>query len=540
MTTRQHIRTLITTLLCASNSTWAAATAPPNDASVYPDGRPTPTLRMPAKDQGVVLKQGLPLRAAAKISMPVTFGDGMVLQREMPLRIFGEASEGASITVRFNGQEQTAVSRDGKWMVTLKAMPAGGPYPLQVSGDGEEIAFKDVMLGEVWLASGQSNMALPLGQILDFEKHAPAAENPALRVIQIPVTEFGEIDRNAPKWRYFSKGSVGNFSAVAYYFATELQKRLGVTVGMIGSYRGATCNEYWMTPESLGSDPKLKHFADEYDAAYGKFKDKGAYEAAYQQYLVALDAWEKKGGWSSGIVPFPPMGPKSWQRPAGLYNTMIKPLQPYTIRGCIWYQGEGNSFRHEEFKTLFPAFVEGWRQTWLNPEMPFYFVQLPGYGQGLAWPPFRQAQLECSHKIAHSGMVVAEGCGDDKDIHPRIKKPIGDRLAIAISAEVYGQKHVPYGPTFKSVDFQEGKAEISFDYAGGGLVLRPDDSGSFEIAGADKVFSKAQVEVKGDRLLLGNTGIKDPKYIRYAFSPNPAMVLFNREGLPASPFTTEK
>jgi len=479
------------------------------------------------------------IEALAEVFMPVLFGDGMVLQREMPIRIFGEASDGATVTVRFNGQSETTLSQKGNWMVTLKPMPAGGPYELHISGDGDEIIFRDVMLGEVWLAGGQSNMAQALLSQVDFETYLPEKENPSLRFIQIPRTEYGEIDKNGVEWKYFDQQSVRNFSAVAYFFATELQKRLGVTVGVIGSYRGATNNEYWMTPESIKSEPRLSYLFEKYEEAYNKFEDKATYEAAYKQYQLELKEWEQKGGWSYSRVPFPPMGPKSWQRPSGLYHTMIEPLQPYSIRGCIWYQGEGNSARHEEFRTLFPAFVEGWRQSWLNPEMPFYFVQLPGFGKGLDWPQFRQAQLDCSKKIEHCGMVVSEGCHDENDIHPRVKKPIGDRLAIAVSAEVYGQAHIPYGPIFRSVIFHDGKAEIYFDYSGSGLALLSKDTGSFEIAGSDKVFTKARVTVNGDKLFLWSEIIDNPQYVRYAYSPNPEMVLFNEEGLPASPFTTE-
>lgn len=175
----------------------------------------------------------------------------------------------------------------------------------------------------------------------------------------------------------------------------------------------------------------------------------------------------------------------------------------------------------------------------MNPQMPFYFVQLPGWGEGLWWPQFRQAQLDCSKLISNCGMVVSEGCNDETDIHPRIKKPIGDRLAIAVSAEVYGQKHIPFGPIFKYVEFQKGKAKITFDFSGSGLVLVSEETGSFEIAGADKVFTNARLNIKGGNLLLWNKKIKHPKYVRYAYSPNPEMVLFNREGLPATPFTSE-
>ena len=219
---------------------------------------------------------------------------------------------------------------------------------------------------------------------------------------------------------------------------------------------------------------------------------------------------------------------------------MIKPLQPYTIKGCIWYQGEGNSSRHEEFKTLFPAFIEGWRKSWQNPELPFYFVQLPAYGKGSTWPQFRQAQLECFEKIPHCGMVVSEGCGDEKDIHPKVKKPIGDRLGIAISAEVYKQPHVPYGPQVKKVNYYKNKAKVSFDYCDNGLVLSETNIDSFEISGEDKKFRVAQIEIKGNTLYIWNNEVQRPKYIRYAYRPYPQMVLFNKEGLPASPFTTEK
>ncbi|MDA3927311.1 MAG: hypothetical protein PF904_21785 [Kiritimatiellae bacterium] len=480
----------------------------------------------------------LTFSVVAEIVMPVVFRDGMVMQREAPLRVFGQAADGALITVRLNGQKMMATAKNGKWIVTLKAMPAGGPYELQLSGDGSEIMIKDVMLGEVWVAGGQSNMGVALASTIDFEKYLPADGNSQLRFVLIPRTEFGEIDSNRVTWEYFNKNSVRRFSAVAYFFAVELQKRLGVTVGVIGSYRGATNNDYWMTPESIQGEESLKYYFEKYEKGYSKFKDDAAYEAAYQKYLLDLKEWRKKGGWSYSCVPFPPMGPKSWQRPGGLYNTMIKPLQPYTIKGCIWYQGEGNSNRSEEFRTLFPAFVEGWRKSWLIPDMPFYFVQLPGFNS-VAWPEFRQSQLYCAQKIKNCGMIVPEGCGDENDIHPKIKKPIGDRLAIAISAEVYGQKHIPYGPMFKSVKFGNGKAELSFQFSGSGLLLKADKTESFEIAGADKVFVTAGLELKGDKLLLWSDKVKNPKYVRYAYSPNPDMVLFNKEGLPASPFTTE-
>lgn len=478
--------------------------------------------------------------AQAELRLPVCFSDNMVLQRGEPVAVWGEADPGSKVTVEFANQTQSGVaSAAGKWRVTLDPMPASSkPRKLQISDFKTQVSFADLLVGEVWLAGGQSNMAFHMGGLRDVQKRLPTKPNPQLRFIRIPVTEFGEINSEGLTWKIADKESVHKFSAVAYFFGAELQKRLGVPVGIIGSYRGATWNENWMTPESIKSEPALNYLFDQYDAGYAKFANKAEYEAAYQTFLLKLEAWKAAGGWSSGMIPFAPTGPKAYRRPSGLYDCMIKPLQPYTIKGVIWYQGEGNSARYEEFRTLFPAFVEGWRKTWENPELPFFFVQLPPY-KDASWPHFRQAQLDCSKAILNCGMVVSEGCGDLNDIHPRVKKPIGDRLAIAVTAEVYGQDHLPYGPLLESLQFQNGKAELRFRHAASGLELRPAASDSFEIAGENKVFVTADVELEADALLLRNDAVTSPKYVRYAYRPYPDMVLFNKEGLPASPFTTE-
>ena len=382
-------------------------------------------------------------------------------------------------------------------------------------------------------------MYFGLSACLDFEKDLPTQENPSLRFLHVPVTEFGAINRKGLEWKRFDAQSVRRFSAVAYYFATALQKRLGVTVGVIESCRGGIWNENWMTTASIAAIPSLQYLLNDYDTAYAKFQDEAAYESAYQAFLTAVKLWESNGGWSSGPRPMAPMGPKAYQRPAGLYQTMIKPLQPYTIKGCIWYQGEGNSARFEEYKTMFPALVAGWRKTWENPKMPFYFVQLPGYGSGVTWPQFRKVQLELSKSIPHAGMLVSEGAGDSKDLHPKVKKPIGNRLAIAVASEVYKQSHVPFGPRYESAEIINGKVLVRFEFIGAGLELRDTNSSSFEIAGEDKVFKQAQVTIHGDELYLWNSSLEAPIYTPYAYSHFPAMDLFNKEGLPASPFTAK-
>ncbi len=480
----------------------------------------------------------------AELRMPVCFSDNMVLQRGEPVAVWGEADPGTEVTVEFAGQKKTATADAAKhWKITLDPMPASSlGRNLVVSSPStnnhQPTTIHNVVVGEVWLAGGQSNMAFHMGGLRDVQKRLPAEPNPQLRFIHIPVTEFGEINREGLNWKIADKESLRGFSAVAYFFATELQQRLQVPVGIIGSYRGATWNENWMTPESIKGEPTLNYLFDEYDAGYAKFANEAEYEATYQEFLVKVKAWEAAGGWSSGRRPVAPMGPKANQRPSGLYECMIKPLQPYTLKGVIWYQGEGNSGRYEEFRTLFPAFVEGWRKTWGNPELPFYFVQLPPY-KDASWPLFRQAQLDCANAIPNCGMVVSEGCGDLNDIHPKVKKPIGDRLAIAVSAEVYGQDHLPYGPMHKSVERRGGKLVIDFDHCGSGLTARGDMLKSFEVAADDGVFVSAEARIVGKTIKVWSEEVSEPATVRYAWAPFPIMDLFNQEGLPASPFVVE-
>ena len=215
---------------------------------------------------------------------------------------------------------------------------------------------------------------------------------------------------------------------------------------------------------------------------------------------------------------------------------MIKPLQPYTIKGVIWYQGEGNSRRYDEFRTLFPAFIKGWRQTWENPKLPFYFVQLPPFN-AKHWPHFRQAQLDCARAIPHCGMVVSEGCGDLNDIHPKGKKPIGIRLANAACVEEYGQPGQAYGPMQRSVKRVGNKLVVAFDHVGSGLICKEPKLGSFEIAGEDNKFVKADARIVGNSIEVSSKGLAKPESVRYAYAPFPVMDLFNKDGLPASPFT---
>ena len=479
--------------------------------------------------------------STAALELGIPFTDCMVLQRNQPVKIWGKGANGHTVTVQFRTQSRSARVADNRWEVTLDPLAAGGPDSLCVQCGKETRQLVDVLVGEVWIAGGQSNMGVPMRSHEDAEHFLAQAHDAELRILQLPVTEFGTYDRSRIRWRESTPESAGWFSAVAFFFARQLRERLRVPVGIIGCYRGATCNEYWTPRDLLQADPASKALVERYERQAAAFASPREYDRAYQVYVEKRAAWQAAGGWSTGVCPFPPMGPKSYQRPGGLYETMVTPLQPFALRGAIWYQGEGNASRPEQYESMFPALVRGWRRDWGQGEFPFLFVQLPPYDgvPRYVWARFREAQLACWRSIPNSGMIVSAGCGDRDDIHPAMKKPIGDRLAIAAHARVYGRDIVPFGPVFRAMTIEGTRAVLSFDYTGSGLEARPGPLGSFEICGPDRAFRPAAACIDGDHVMVSCKGIDDPVAVRYAFRSYPVMDLYNREGLPATPFRTD-
>ena len=445
----------------------------------------------------------------AAVRLPAVVGDHMVLQRDEPIRLWGWDDKGTEVTVTLGEAKATAkAGDDGKWSVELPAMKAGGPHTISVKGSSE-VEVKDVLVGEVWLASGQSNMEWAVSQSNDAQKEIAAADHPRIRHIKVqhvPADKPRE-DVVSNGWQVASPSTVAGFTAVGYYFARELQAELDVPVGIIGSNWGGTRIEPWTPPEGFKQVEALKDIA-------GK-----------------LDSFPSKNE----------KGEVNHQSPLALYNGMIAPLVPYGIRGAIWYQGESNNgegmLYHEKMKAL----IAGWRTLWDDEELPFLFVQLAPYKYGRPenLPGIWEAQLK-TLSVPHTGMAVTVDIGDVKDIHPRNKQDVGKRLALWALATVYGKTDLVYsGPLYKEVEFEGSRARVSFDHVGGGLVSRDGKPLThFQISGEDGKWVDAKAEIDGETVVVSAAGVENPKAVRFAWHEEAEPNLSNKEGLPASPFRT--
>lgn len=439
----------------------------------------------------------------AEVKPNILFTDGAVLQRGQNVPVWGTANDGEKITVEFAGQTATTTAQGGKWKVELKPLEAGGPFVMKISGDNE-VTVNNLLVGEVWVASGQSNMEWPLNASFQPEVEKPKATFPHIRMITAKkVASLTPLDEVQGKWQECSPETVGGFSAVAYYFARDLHAKLGVPVGIISTSWGGTPAQAWTSPEGFEGKPELKGFADQLKAAAEKPPEKGP-------------------------------GPHF---PSALYNAMIAPVIPYGMKGVIWYQGESNAGQAKQYQTLFPAMIADWRTKWKLGDFPFLFVQIaPFKGQP---PEIREAQFLTLAKSKNTAMAVTTDYGDANDIHPKQKEPVGNRLSLAARALAYGEKIVYSGPLYQEMKAAGDKAWISFNQVGGGLVAKDGDLKGFTLAGADGKFVPAKAEIKGDKVVVSAEGVSDPKAVRYGWDNVPDVNLFNKEGLPASPFRTD-
>jgi sialate O-acetylesterase len=434
------------------------------------------------------------------------FTDHMVLQRDMPIPVWGTGLPGEKITVKFAGHSaQTVVGEDGNWKVELAALPAGGPHRMTIDGI-YRVALRDLHVGEVWLASGQSNMQWPLKITDEPEKAIAESKNPKLRLFTVPRRSMDEPQTDvAGRWEICGPESTPEFSAVAYYFGRALQQKLNVPVGMISTNVGGTPAEAWMCKEALAANDVLKHYVE-------RGRD-----------------------------------PNNMQRPYGLYNAMVHPLGPMNVRGAIWYQGESNAGAAYEYRTLFPAMIADWRRTFRQPEMPFLFVQLAPFMDKVAeprdsaWAELRDAQLLTAKNDPHTAMAVITDVGDEKDIHPKWKKPVGERLALAARAIAYGEQ-IPFtGPLFASSTVDNGTIVLEFEKAGGALQAKDGPLTGFAIAGEDGKFVNATAEIIADnKVRVQSSEVSAPKYVRYDWADFPVGNLWDSAGLPATPFRTDE
>jgi sialate O-acetylesterase len=501
--------------------------------------------------------------AMAEVRMPGFFGDNMVLQRDRVVPVWGWADSGEAVTIEFAGQKVSAKAGvDGKWTVNLKAMKASSePKALVISSvNHQPITIKNVVVGDVWICSGQSNMEWTQSSALNAKAEAEAADMPLIRHIKFGHTISADLKTDiSGKWDVCSPASVGRFTAVGFYFARELQKELNVPIGLIGSNWGGTRVEPWVPAFAFKKIPELKEISAKLEAndpssAIGK--------ATYKKQIAEVEKWvsESKKAVDAGkrLTSVPAVGERiSQHSPTAIFNSMINPLVPYGIRGAIWYQGESNGGEGDSYFFKKKALISGWRELW-GYDFPFYFVQLANFGGANDNPAgadgyakVREAQRR-TLTIPKTGMAVIIDIGEAKNIHPKNKQDVGKRLALWALANEFGKNIVYSGPLYKDIKVDGDKIVVSFDHVGSGLMVgektglaptKEVDDGElkrFAIAGADKKWVWADAEIDGKTVIVSSSVVDNPVAVRYAFSHNPdGRNLYNKEGLPASPFRTD-
>ena len=489
---------------------------------------------------------GLLAAARADVTLAPLFQDHAVLQRDLPLPVWGHAEPGEHVTVTFHDQTVGATATaDGRWIVYLAAVPASSePAELVVTGKNA-VTLKDILVGEVWLASGQSNMEWPLKSAANADREVPAAHFPQLRLFSVLHHVADQpVETATGSWQECTPESVKMFSAVAYYFGRDLQRKLGVPVGLIGSYWGGTAIEAWMSSAALRSVPAWPAIDARYQQDLVRFPERVAHYPAEREAWVKAEAQAKATKKANPLKgPAPPVGPGTPYALSGLFDGMIAPLQPYALRGVIWYQGESNWVRPEEYAELFPAMIRSWRAQWGQGDFPFYFVQLANFivtndPTGRAWARLRDVQAEAL-KLPATGMAVTIDIGNPKDIHPLNKQDVGRRLALVARTQVHGIPGDFNGPTFAFVTGEHGAIRVHFNHAGTGLISSGKPVQALEVAGADRIFHPATAKIERDTLLVSSPQVTVPLAVRYAWSNAPDANLFNGSGLPAVPFRSD-
>jgi len=521
--------------------------------------------------------------ALAEVKMPAIFGDHMVLQQDLPIPVWGTADPGEAVTVTVGANTAKATAgADGKWQAKLDPpAPSAQAVTMTVSGKNT-LSFKDVLIGEVWVCSGQSNMEFPLSGSHNAQTVVPEATDPQLRLFHVKnTTAHTPASDVVGKWEICAPDPASKFTAVGYFFGKELRDKLKRPVGLIESNWGGTPAEAWTPLEGFKKDAVLAHYIDRWkqlDAAFEKaLADYPALKAANDK---AVEAWNEKYGaqWNASnrewgaardkaIVakqsppprptppaPMPPRledpngGPSS---PSTLYDGMVAPLEPYAIRGAIWYQGESNAGKAEEYRTLFPRMIKEWRETWGEGDFPFLWVQLAGFQPSDtpdAWPNLRDAQAQ-TLSLPATGMATAIDIGLPDNIHPMDKLDVGKRLALAAMHVAYGKDLVYSGPMFKAVEKEGNALRVEYEDTGSGLkigkapwigphasMLPEDKLVGFEVAGADGQWKPADAKIDGQSVVVSSADVPSPVEVRYDWKAYPEGNLYNKEDLPATPF----
>ncbi|HKV80524.1 MAG TPA: sialate O-acetylesterase [Candidatus Sulfotelmatobacter sp.] len=473
----------------------------------------------------------------AQVMLPSLLADHMVVQHGMPVHLWGKAAQHESIAVTFRGETQSTTADDlGRWSLYLSPGEAGGPFQMVIKASNT-IQLNDILVGDVWVASGQSNMEFPMKGLANPEMEIAAAQHPKIRIFRVEhrPSDYPRSDVEAKTWAPCTPENVAESSAVAYYFARDIHQKINVPIGLIETFWGGTAAESWTSLRTLSSDASLMPvfaeraiMVDEHESVLTR---QALEEHDYQKAVEQAKAEGKPLPWRRWHPDF-----AAWA-PAALFNGMIAPLTPFAIRGVIWYQGEANSGRRAPlYAHLFQTMISDWRHAWGEDDFPFLFVQIANWNTEPdgRWPEVRDAQRQAL-ALRNTGMAVTIDIGDPVDIHPKNKLDVGLRLARAARAIAYGEKLEWSGPLYRQLTREDHTLRVWFDHASG-LTAKGGPLVGFEVAGADGKYVPADAKVDGSSVIVSSPAVADPVSVRYAWAPNPTCNLYNREGLPASPF----
>jgi len=522
----------------------------------------------------------LAMSAQAEVKPNALFSSNAVLQKNVKVPVWGTADSNEYVTVEFAGQKKTTTAdAQGNWKVTLDPMPASAaPRDLTISGNLKSqisnVKCAGVLVGEVWMCAGQSNMNNGFDSADTAPKERPLTNYPQLREFHVttksaihPVADLGYDVKRGGYWRVCSPSSVGYFGAVSYFFGRDVHKATGVPVGLIRAAIGGTAAQWWTSLEGLQKEPSLSGYVDQYSkevpgydeeaAKYpqkmaefqAKYKEwQNSYGTDYQAAVKAVDDANKQGQAEGKPVinrPKPAVPqPQQPRQPGGgagtptmLFNGMIAPVIPYAIKGAIWYQGEGNSGKGLEYRTLFPCLIADWREKWGRGDFPFLFVQITPFKE--MTPEIREAQFLTSLKTPNTAMAVTVDVGLANNIHSPFKEPVGARLALAARALAYGEKIEYSGPEYDSFKIENNQVVLTFKHLGGGLVAKGGPLKGFTIAGADHKFVDAKAGIVGNTVVVSSDNVAAPVAARFGWANVPDVNLWNKADLPASPFRTD-
>jgi sialate O-acetylesterase len=525
----------------------------------------------------------------ADVKLPAIFGDHMVLQQEASLPVWGTADAGEKVTVTVGAESASATAdANGKWMVKLPPLPNGTPPVTMTAAGKNNLTFSDVLVGDVWVCSGQSNMEYPLSGAHNASTELPKANDPELRLFHVQrKTSIQPETDVVGSWQLCTPDTAKTFTAVGYFFGRELRTSLNRPIGLIEASWSGTEAQAWTSLSGLQKEPALHGYVDKYNLNLANYPKaladvpaqtaafQAAHAAWYRDVNPALQAALKD--WNDAVAkanaagqppppkpqpsaPFPASPPDPTGGPHGpsnLFNGMIAPLIPYAIKGATWYQGESNASQAMEYRTLFPTMITDWRQRWGLGDFPFLFVQLACFDESVHpsqdWALLRESQVK-TLALPNTGMASAVDIGDPTYIHPQDKLDVGLRLALAAKHLAYGQNIVFSGPIYDSMKVEGNAIRVSFTQTGGGLIVgqapwippsvkknpvSTTDLESFTIADADQNWVPAQAKIDGNTVVISSSQVAQPVAVRYGWADAPRCNLYNKEGLPASPFRTD-